>query len=313
MKAKLILTLLVTILFCGFTSAQDVNKIALSAYIPDNCGVPPASRKVLDTKLKSLVTSCGFGAESNKRFILTSQINILTEDILPTTPVMFSYTLSVNMYIGDGVSGTLFSTTSMEVKGVGKTKDKAYLQALKAINPKNAEFKAFIEEGKQKIIDYYKVTAPSIISKAQSLATSQKYKEAIYVLSEIPQECTEFYEQANKLTSEFYIKHISEEGKILLAEARGVWNSSQDRAAADKAGEILAKINPAAPQYDEAAKLGEEIAKRIEALDAREWQFKLQKQKDETEIAKLQINAAKDIAIEQARNQPDIVYDIYWW
>lgn len=294
-------------------TAQDTDKIDVSAYVAPNSGVPQASAKVLEGKLNNIITAAGFGATVNQRFILTSRVNILTEDVTPTTPPMYAYTLSFDLYLGDGETGTLFTSTQVEAKGVGPTKDKAYLQALKALNPRDPGMKQFLADGKQKIVDYYLKNGPSIIQHAQMLAKNQNFDEAIYELSTIPAACGALYEQANGLMQKIYTEQITQQGNADLAEARAIWSAGMDRDAADKAGAILARINPQSPAYASAQALSKEISARVKAIDQREWNLTLQKQKDETAVRKAQLQATRDVAMAYAKNQPKIVYRIHWW
>ena len=293
--------------------ASDADKIEVSAYVAPNSGVPKASEKVLEGKLNNIITSAGFGATANQRFILTTKVNIITEDVTPTTPPMYAYTLSFDLYLGDGETGALFTSTQVEAKGVGNTKDKAYMQALKAINPRDPGMKQFLEEGKLKIIDYYEKNGSSIIKHAQTLANNQDFDGAIYELSTIPSACTALYEQANSLIQKYYAEQITQQGNADLAEAQAIWSAGMDRDAADRAGAVLAKINPQSPAYVKAQSLSKEIAARVKAIDQREWNLTLQKQKDETEVKKAQLQAARDVAVAYAKNQPKVVYRIHWW
>ncbi len=294
--------------------AQDEQKISLSSYVAENCGVPTTSQSNLDAVLKHVITGSGFAEEYNQRFILTAKVDVINEEILSaTTPPMYSYTLSYNLYIGDGIQGTLFASTQVESKGTGKSKDKAYSQALKGFKNNNPQMRAFVEEGKRKIIDYYNLNGASIIKNAQTLAQNQQFDEALWQLSTIPSACTALYNQANDLMMQIYDQQITQEGASMLAEARAIWNAGQNRDAADRAGALLAQINPQSPAFKEAQQLHNQIAAKVKAIDSREWAFRLQKQKDATSIAKAQISAAKEVAVAWAKNQPRTIYKIYWW
>lgn len=310
MRKVLIMTL---ISFALMAHAQDSKRISISAYVAPNCGVPQASEKVLEGKLNNVITASGFGAELNQRFILTSRVNVLSEDVTETAPPMFVYNLSFDLYIGDGVTGTLYASTQVAAKGVGNTKEKAYLMALKSLNPRDPALKSFVEDGKSKIIDYYNTNGAAIIKKAGTMAANQQYDEALWELSAIPEACTAYYNQANDMIVSVYQQQITNEGASMLAEAQAIWNAAQDREAADRAGEILARINPQSPAYKQAQQLHSTISARIKALDAREWSFQLQQQRDATAIKKAQLSAARDVAVAWAKNQPKTVYKVYWW
>lgn len=311
---KIVLILFFFSLYFGINAQQtDLNAIAATPYVAENSGVPPAASKVLETKLTNLITSAGMKASPNQRFILTAHVVTLTEDVTPTAPPQYAYTLGVNLYFGDGMNGNLYASADFEVKGVGTSKDKAYLMALKNLSPRDPNLKVMLKKGEQKAIEYYLSQGPSIIKEAQMLANNQDYDQALYVLDQIPAACPDLYNQANEVKMNIYQKQLSEEGAVAIAEARSIWNAGQDRAAADRAGRILATINPQSPAYKEAQTLSAQIAARVKSLDDREWNFKLQQQKDETDVKKQMLSAARDVAMEQAKNQPKTIYKIYWW
>lgn len=312
-----ILKLLTAILILSAGSAiaqnSDADKIQVSAYVAPNSGVPPAATKVLDSKLRNVITAVGFGASDNQRFILTAHVTPLSEDVTQTTPQMYAYTLSFNLYIGDGYTGTLYSSAQVVAKGIGPTKDKAYLQALKAVNPRDQALAQFVKEGKEKIIEYYNLNGEAILKKAMTLANNQDYDGALVELNSIPMACTSLHERASNLIKDVYGKQINEEGAKMLAQAQSVWNAARDREAADKAGAILAGINPQSSAYAQAQKLSAEMGARVKELDNREWAFEMKQQQDAVNLKKASIKAARDVAVAKAQNQPKTVYRIYWW
>lgn len=305
----------VVLLLCNmlFANAQESDNIVLSAYVSPTCGVPQNSYTVLNSKLSQLITRNGFAEIQNQRFILTAKVDVITEDITDTAPAMFAYTLNFNLYIGDGVTGQLFSSTAVEAKGVGLTKDKAYMNALRSLNVRHPAFREFINEGKDKIVEYYTRNCDKIIQKAQVLAASQEYEQAMYELSLIPNVCSDCYNKASNMIMSIYKSKTDEEGEILLAQARAAWNAGQDWDAAQEACSILAQINPVSAAFTKAQALEKQIAARVQALDKREWNFMLQKQADETAIRKAQIKSARDISVAWATHQPKTIYNIRWW
>lgn len=312
MMKKLLLALMVALSALS-AAAAEADKIDISPYVAPNCGVPQASWKVLESKLNRILTASGFVAEGHQRFILTANVNILTEDVTDTAPPKFAYTLSFDLYIGDGMSGTLYASTQIEAKGVGNTKDKAYMQALKGVNPRSPQLKEFVEVGKQKIVDYYNMHGEEILKRAQALANNQDYDAAMWELSCIPEACGSFYSRACDMMVSIYNKQIAEEGSSMLAEARAIWNAGQDREAADKAGAILASINPKSPAFAAAQQLHSQIAARIKTIDDREWRYTMQEQSNEHDLAKAQVLAARDVAVAYASHQPVYNYVVHWW
>jgi hypothetical protein len=298
--------------------ADDASRIALTTYVPEQVSsLKPEAKNILFTKLNEIATKNGIGASSlNDRFILTANVIELTKDISTTTPVIYSYNLQITLYIGDGIAGTKFATHSIEVKGAGNSEIKAYISAIKNIKPIDAQYKNFIDEGKSKIIEYYNSKCDFIIKEAKMLESKNEYENAISVLLSVPEVCKECYDKCMDAVGPLYQKHIDLICAKDLMEATTQWNLTQDFSAAEAASRFLVNIDPKSKCYKDAQILNEKIAKRIKELDQREWDFMLKQQNDETEIQKMQIKGATDIAIAKAKNQPKTIikYNIYgWW
>ena len=173
-------------------------------------------------------------------------------------------------------------------------------------------FKRFICEGKEKIVLYFDLNAPTIIESAKTLAKKQQFDEAIYELSTIPDVCSKYFDQANDLMVDIFKMKIDKEGYIYLAEAKALWNATQNRETANKVGTILASINPMSSAFEEAKNLHEQIATRIKDLDEREWAFKLQQYEDKISIRKSLIQLARDVAVTWLSNRPTTIYKSLW-
>jgi hypothetical protein len=177
--------------------SDDLARISLTPIIPDELQtVPKYAKKMLQNKLKQVATKNGLGGGANPRFIITADVDVLTKDITPTAPPMTALTLQVNFYVADVVEQKIFSSTVLEVKGVGKNENKAFISAIKNIAPKNPEVRHFIEQGKEKIIEYYNSQCDNIITDAQTKASMKDYGRAIFTLTSIPDVCKECYDKA---------------------------------------------------------------------------------------------------------------------
>jgi len=292
--------------------SKDAARIAMTAYVPQQIEhMPSSARKMLANKLGQVVTKNGIGGGSlNPRFIIAPNITVLTKDLTATAPPMTAMTLEVTLYIGDGIDGTLFETESITVKGVGTNETKAYISALKRIKPAHPDLKAFMERGKQKIIDYYKAKCDFIIKEAQTLEAQNKFDEAIYTLITVPEVCKECYDKCMDAVAPIYKKQIDRECKIKLGEAKAVWNAAQDMAAAETAGAILATIAPEASCFGEVRSLNNKIAARVKVIGEREYRYQLKEQAQESE----RIQAVRDIGVAYGRGQPKtVVYNTRSW
>lgn len=300
-------------------SSDDFGRITLSTYIDKNkTQLPATAYNVLQNKLNNIVSQNGLGSSTAQRFIITANCNLLTKDITATTPPMHAYTLEVTFYIGDGIEGTLFSSYNIKSKGVGETEDKAYLAALKAVKTNNSEFVAFLNEGKNKIIEYYNSQCDFLITKAKSQASMGNYDEALYMLVNIPEVCKDCFMKAQSELAGIYQSKIDKECTMMLNKARAAWvprgNADDTRAAAMEASEMLSVINPYAACYGDALELMKQIGKKMEEIDKREWEFVKQMESNRHQEEMSAIKATKEIAIEQAKHQPQTIYKVYsWW
>ena len=317
MKKITQLLLVVTIvLFSSMSFAQsatskDENRIMLTSWVPPTIeGMPRIARKNLTNKLKQVVTKNGLGGSPfNTRFIISANVSVMSKDILPGPPPMHAYNLQITLYIGDGIEGTVFASESISVKGVGTNENKAYISALKRISPKNADVQAFVKTGKEKIIQYYKENCDLIIKKANTMADQNQYEQAIFTLTGIPSACEECYVKAMNAIKPIYQKQIDRDCKQKLQKATGIWNGSQDMAAAEEAGAMLASIDPDASCAPQARVLSNKIAAKVKQIDAREWKYTVKDQQQESE----RIAAVKAVGVAYGKGpKANVTYKTLW-
>lgn len=316
MKKILIFLLLNSIVYLKAQNQQSDNNtiIELNSYVYDDIeGMTEVARKNLDNKLSQIITNNGLGiASESSRFILTADIDILTKDITSTVPPMQAYTLNVNFIIGDGIDGVKFSTYSTTVKGVGENETKAYLAALKNIKVSDPQYSTFINNAKEKIINYYNKKCDNIINNAKLLASQNQYAEALYELSTIPVGCKPCFDKVSPVISSIYKSQINYECKKLLLEATNIWNANQNIDGANSASEVLNQINPAASCYNEVKELTKKIGNKILADDKKEWDFKLKVYNDAVSTYNEELKAAREIALEYAKSET-VVYNVVSW
>lgn len=317
---KKCIILVIACLMASITFAQeqiqtmdDAARIALSAYMDPSSSIPNNAKKTLKDRMQKIITKNGMGSAKNTRFIMTANVRELNLEKSETAPVIYIYNLEVNLYIGDGIDGTLFSSCSLEVKAAGDSKDKAYMAALKKIKASDPQYQIFINEGKKKIVDYYTAKCDFIITQAQTKAKNQDFDAAIAELMQVPDVCKECYDKCMAAAQPIYQEKINQEGAKLLAEARGVWSAGQDVAAAEAAAAILAQVNPQSSAFAGAESLNAEMAKRVKELDKREWDFMLKQQQDEVDLEKASIKAIRDIGVAYGENQQPTTYNVVWW
>jgi len=321
---KKFITLIICSAVCCYFSANaqnnlgktdDMGRIELTAYVPPQIeGITESARANLENKLNQIVTQNGLGGGENSRFIITANISVLTKDITPTAPAMQAYTLEVTLYIGDGITGTLFASTSVTVKGVGETETKAYIAALRNIKTKSPEYQKFIDKGKEKIITFYNDNCDFIMKDAQTQASGGNYEGALWLLTTIPNVCKDCFMKAQNYAQIVWQQKIDRDCKATLSKAQGLWSANLDGAAANIAaqeiGELLSTIPAEASCFNDVKSFYKQVEKRIREIDAREWKYILKDQQQESE----RIAAWRAVGVAYGNHQQPTTYNIRgWW
>lgn len=339
--------------YCLITSAlsisaqvklDDFGRIILNAYLPEKIALPQEAKAMLLNKLNQISSSHGMGgSQVNPRFIITANVSIGTKDIVPGPPQMIAQNIDITFFIGDAITNTIFSNTTLSLRGVGTNENKAFIEAFRNINPKNEFIQGLIEEGKNKIINYYSTNCDFIIKDAQTLVKQERYDEAIYQLSLVPDVCQDCYFKCLDMMTLIYQQKIDADCKVKLNEAKAIWAAAQNPNGAEKAGDILIAISPMANCQDDVKAFLETINAKLKADEKARWEFKMKQyadkvaaQKEQVRIAeekskrddmyrdhqsqrnyeldKFRIVTYRDVAVEYARNQPNTVTynNIYW-
>ena len=281
--------------------------LALSVLVEEPVDPAPlASKQMLEQKLNNLLTQNGIASmDYLGQFFITARALPTSKDILAGPPTKISETMEVAFYIADYYNQLVFATTSATVKGIGETESKCYMNALKQIKLNTPEMKAFVAEGKKKIIEYYNTQADKMIEKARALAKMKEYEQAMWIVSTIPSECDK-YNEALKTGMDIYQQYTDHMCNVNLAEARAVWASEQNALGAAAAGEYLSKIYPEAKCYGEAMDLYKEIKGKV--LD--DWKFEMKVYQDGVDLESQRINAMREIGVAFGKGQQPVTTNL---
>jgi hypothetical protein len=345
-----LILLTISFLLAAYTgSAQvelnDFGRIVLNTHIPDNTPIPQEARALLVNKLNQMTTNYGMGGSvTNPRFVITATVDIGTKDIIAGPPQMIAQQLSLTIYIGDAVTKTLFSSLTLNLKGVGTNENKSFIEAIKRINSKSEDIKELLEEGKSEIISYYSANCDFILKEAQTLVKQEKYDEAIYQLSLVPDVCQDCYFKCLDTLVSVYQQKIDADCQVKFNEAKVIWTAAQTPNGAERAGDVLSTINPMASCQPEVSIFIKKVDAKLKADEKARWQFKMKQyadkvaaQKEQTRIAeeqskrddvyrekqaqrdavanekqaqrnleldKIRVNAYREVAVAYAKNQP---------
>jgi len=281
---------------------DDLERIALAAFVPEQAdGIPSSARQILLNKMLQISVQNGLGASGeNPRFCIVPSLNVISkeisptaQEISPTAPPMVVVNIEVTFFIVDAASKTIFSQTSVLVKGVGTNKNKAYISGIKNINVKAGQFKNFVETGKQKIIEFYNSQCDIILEHAQALSAQKRYEEALFNLLSVPEVCKDCYGKSMDLSSAIYKEYANNKCAENLSAAKAAWASMDP----EKASEFLGQITPDMNCYKEAVRLVDLITKKMIDDGANVWTFKMKKYDNSIEKEKMLIKAKRDVAV----------------
>lgn len=325
-KICLILVLLCTISVQAQDRLDDVGRITIHAYVPENEDLPYEAHKLLTTKLSQIITANGIADNENfVRFVLTAKINVISKDIVAGPPQRISQKLDITLMLGDIEEDKVYSQLTISAIGVGQSYEKSFISAFKNINPKSTAITAFIREGKEKVLGYYQTHCEDLITEAKKQASLQNYEDALMLLASIPDVCTDCFEEAARIAAPIYTDMVEARGAEFLNQARAVWAKNPTREGAREATRLLSQINFAASCQPQATSLMREITDKMNDIDRREWEHQMQVYQDGIEREKRQwaqhvreyedrvqtqrmyLKAARDVAITYAKNQPKVV------
>lgn len=244
-------------------------KIALTPYVIYELEtVPAAALSSLQRKLTSMATANGFAGTSDT-FLLTGVPSVTDVSMTPTAPAQFVVSMDIEMFVVNNPEEVIVAQTVYSVKGVGASEQKAIIGAINQINVKSIETRRFMENARTKIIDYYAGRLPSIVAKAQSMASMKRYDEALAVLSAVP-ECLDEYPQVADLMVDIFTKKIDMVADSLIRSASAkLAMDNPEGAVAD-----LVKVDP----YSSLAAKADGIVSDIKAKADAEKQAALQKE-----------------------------------
>ncbi len=277
---------------------DDFGRIVLNTYLPEQMDLPSEAKKLLDTKLSQVASNYGMGGSAvNPRFIITATINIGTKDIIAGPPQMIAQNVDVTIFIGDAIENKSFCNTTISLKGVGTNENKAFIDALKKINPKNKDISAFIEEGKSKIIAFYNTQCDFSIKEAMTLKDQGKYDEAIYKLSLVPEICQDCYFKCLDTLLYVYQEKIDKDCQVKFNKAKTIWAANSSSQGAEEAADVLSQIDPLASCQPEVDNFIKSVDAKLKADEKARWEFKMKQYSDQVAKEKEQMRIAEEQSI----------------
>lgn len=293
--------------------AQEPTGVPMTVKIyEETSNIPAMSADMLGTRMKAAIANSGMGAtEDLTQFYLTAKSTMLDKHIVPGSPTKYFNTTELTLFVVDAFAQRVFTSFTMEVKGVGNSEQQSYTNSYKEFRVNNPRLLSYLKDSNNKILAYYDSQYPNIITEANNLALVNKYEEALFKLSTVPQAC-KGYQEVLSVASQIYHKYLDDQSFKALAKARAIWNAGQDSAAASEAGVYLAQVDPNSKYYQDAVALNDEIKARVKSdidyyrkLEARDatWGHEERTQS---------IDAWRQVGVAYGNNQKSQYYKTIW-
>lgn len=317
---------LIALPFCLKAQGNDFNgfgRIVLNTYLSPTLNIPIEAKEQLRNKIDLIATTNGTGgSQNNPKFIITANISVTNKNIVAGPPRMIVQKIDITFYVVDAIGKKFFNSFTLSVNGVDENENKSFIDAINKIDPSSKALVNFINQSKQKIIEYYSANCDFIIKDADLKAYQSKWDEAIYNLSVVPDACELCYNRCIDSISVYYKKKIDADGIQKLNQANKAWVNNQNYQGADEASKLLFSINPNASCQNEVKALFASMSEKIKENERMQFELKVKEYEAAQEEAarnfeldKMRIDAYRQIASEYAKNQPKtiIYYDIIWW
>lgn len=271
--------------------------------------VPAPVQDLLVNRLEQVAAANGVAADpAQGQFFIAGKFTHIMRDVTPGPPTQDAIHTYLTLYIGDLDAQTVYATTSMELRGVGTSEQRAYINALQQLNGKQVEVARFFEQGRSKVLAYYDANYRTVMAEADRAAMQHDYGRAFYLLMQVPTCCTGYGEVAGMM-DKTYQAYIDRQGKILLDQARAAWAASPDQRGAREAFGYLADIDPESAAYGGAQDLLDEIKKSVKS--DRDFELR-EKYHDAVDLEKQRIDAIRQVGVAYGSGQQPSTTNLMW-
>ncbi|MDR0657827.1 MAG: hypothetical protein LBG18_02635 [Mediterranea sp.] len=251
----------VVLLICILFQSGAQNTINFTAVYPDNDKLSNDIKEGLKQKVEQIIGRNNAGATSiYNAFIIQPELDVQdtksTEGLVRNvTLVTGELTLTAKNLYDESIYGTLIVNLEGDAAGNQETALKALMKNIKITNP---AFTRFIRTTREKIMDHYMENCQTIMTKAQTMISTDKIEEAMGYLGSVP-EVVPCYEDISSLMTLAYshAKTLACDQKVLMARSKYVMGDYES------ALELLAEVPSSSTCRESAKALTDSIAKYI--------------------------------------------------
>ena len=289
LKRLSIVAAIATLLFSPLC-AQTIS-VGIVSPEPDQY-IDATAAKAIVTKLQRVLAQNGV-ADSGSDFVLVPTVTIDEDDLIESGMVnIFKLKGTLNITLTQLSTGKTFGATSTTIKGSGKrNKAIAVKAAAGSLNVNDPTLHKFLEDAKNKVVDYYTQNASSLLAKARTAAAQDDYEQALAILASFP-DGLPMEAQINEEVAKTYKKYLNRNCQSALIQAKSAL-ATKNYALCNA---ILADIDPSSSCYSEALAMTQKISAEVRQAEAQERADQKRREQNALDLAKTRINAARDVA-----------------
>ena len=133
--------------FFSIIMASAQERLTISVDAPEGLEQENAVTTLTSNLRQALVLNDA--ASDGSRFVLQTQVAILSTDITRTAPSMFVTELEISLAVKDTVSHDILSQTSFTVKGISDNEKSSIKDAVRKVKARDPKLRTLINQAKQ--------------------------------------------------------------------------------------------------------------------------------------------------------------------
>lgn len=151
----------------------------------------PSEKTMLENRSLSIATNNGIASTSEESvFILVPKIDVYDEQVSEGMKNITIVRMEYNLSIRQSRNNTVFASYTIKLRGSSFDKNEAVRNAILQIDPADPKAKTFIDEGKNKILQFFNSKCKDILAETDKYAAVGDYEHALAILLSVPTEAT---------------------------------------------------------------------------------------------------------------------------
>ncbi len=254
-------------------TADDLGAVPITVYIPaTNTSLNAGQAEQLGSRLAQLVAASGLsGVGPDAGFALTPQVTVTRRGQAGELRAMQIVKMDLAMIIRQRTQNLTFASASTTLTGSGDSEVAAITDAIASMSTDDERLKAFVEQGKRRIVAYYESNCAAIRADAKGKAGSGNVDEAVALLLSVPREAATCQPKAAQDAEALFTSFQARQCAQLVRGAR----ADAANRAFDDAVEKLQSVDPSSPCAADADALIARIETQVARTEDRSFQLRL--------------------------------------